>query len=482
MEHKLTRNLLLSVIVCCFGSMYRMGFHMSAVNPTEVILVKSLKKMLKDHYNVENQSTIEWIWGLVAGCFFLAASFGALTSNLLKSHFGRRTGLLISQFIFILGSIAQALAYFSLFELFFIGQLTVGYALGLSASFLTLFIEEIAHPSYSFVLYTCVAIGIEMGAISANVLGINVVLGDEKTWPAVFLFPAIFNILCSVILLFWIHETPIQLLKNSNRSKALESVSFYYQLEDSEAEQRLSDIKKQYTTQSESQEQKSMWRALIDRTNRKALLLSFLTSTTTNFSGILGIALFGTNLFSTIGLNSTTAGFVNAGIFSFSCIGLLISLSFAKNISHRRLLLIGIPVMCMVNVGFIFVLSLKIVSLLVIDLYLFLCQNVTLQAALLGTLMIVFCLAFSNSVEKVMWYNGTAITQPQYIDATSSLTVAITYFTAFLAPFFFSPLKGAVGQWSFMLFIIELIAAWIVFFIWYPNHQTNSITETLLNA
>ncbi|KAI6213088.1 hypothetical protein M3Y94_00108400 [Aphelenchoides besseyi] len=125
----------------------------------------------------------------------------------------------------------------------------------------------------------------------------------------------------------------------------------------------------------------------------------------------------------------TTAGFVNAGVFSSSLFGLFLALFFAKNISHRSLLLIGIPVMCVVNVGFIIVLSLKI--------------NVNLQAALLGTLMIVFCLAFSNSVEKVMWYNGTTFTQPQYIDATSSLTVAITYFTAFLAPFFFSPFEGS---------------------------------------
>ncbi|KAI6237527.1 Solute carrier family 2, facilitated glucose transporter member 1-like protein [Aphelenchoides besseyi] len=406
MKQTCSQTLVILVVLCCS---FRMGYNMSAVNPTEAVLVDLLKKMLKDHYNVENQSTTEWIWGLVTGCFFLAATFGALSFNVLKSHFGRRTGLLISQFIFIFGSVIQALAYFSLFELFILGQVIIGCALGLSASFLTLFIEEVAHSSSASTLYTLIAIAIEIGTTMANIIGVDVLLGNEKTWPAVFLFPAIFNSLCSVILLFWIHETPIQLLKNSNRSKALESVSFYYQLEDSEAEQRLSEIEKQYTTQSESQEQKSMWKALIDRTNRKALLLSFLTSTTTNFSGILGIAIFGTGLFFKIGLSS----------------------------------------------------------------------NVNLQAALLGTLMIVFCLAFSNSVEKVMWYNGTTFTQPQYIDATSSLTVAITYFTAFLAPFFFSPLKGAVEQWSFMLFIVELIAAWIVFFIWYPKkslqvHPTDS--------
>ncbi|KAI6185427.1 Solute carrier family 2, facilitated glucose transporter member 1-like protein [Aphelenchoides besseyi] len=397
MEQNLSHTLVILVVICCS---FRMGYNMSAVNPTEAILVELLKQMLKEHFNVQNQSMTEWIYGLVTGSFFLAATFGALSFNALKSHFGRRTGLLISQFIFIFGSVIQALAYFSLFELFIIGQVIIGYALGLSASFLTLFIEEVAHSSSASTLYTLIAIAIEIGTTMANIIGVDVLLGNEKTWPAVFLFPVIFNGLCSVILLFWIHETPIQLLKNSNRSKALESIAFYYQLEGTKAEERLSEIEKQFNTQ-------------------------------------------------------TTAGFVNAGVFSSSLFGLFLALFFAKNISHRLLLLIGIPVMCVVNVGFIVVLSLKL--------------NVNLQATLLGTLMIVFCLAFSNSVEKVMWYNGTTFTQPQYIDATSSLTVAVTYFTAFLAPFFFSPLKGTVDQWSFMLFIVELIAVWIVFFIWYPK-------------
>ncbi|KAI6223154.1 Solute carrier family 2, facilitated glucose transporter member 1-like isoform X3 [Aphelenchoides fujianensis] len=454
MAPKIPRNSLVAVLICCLGVPFRFGFHLSATNPTDALLRERLNATICAHYGQLDDGALAWVWSLTCGVFFLSATFGALAYNLFGHRMKRRTGLLVSQILFIVGSFVAASAYFETFELFFVGQVIYGAALGFGGSVLTLFIEEISHASYAGTFFTLIALTIEVGTLIANVVGINVILGRPSTWPLIWLLPVPLNVICIVFLLFFAHETPPRLLKEGRKEEAIKSLRFYCGLEEATAIQRLTETERQYTSAG-SQMQRTMWQALSNRANWRPLFLSALTNTTTNFSGIMAIAMFGATIFGKVGLNETQAGIANAGVFASSLVGLIFAIFFVGDFSHRLLLADWHPG----DVEF----------------------DVLWKAILMGAGIVVFCLAFSNSVEKVMWFNGSFklsrtcqslganYTPAEFLEANSSITLAVTYFTAFLAPLLFFPAMEAWNGWSFMLFIPVLVFSFVVFLVWYPK-------------
>ncbi|KAI6222877.1 Solute carrier family 2, facilitated glucose transporter member 3 [Aphelenchoides fujianensis] len=439
MAPKIPRNSLIAVLICCLGVPFRFGFHLSATNPTDALLRERLNATISAHYGQLDDGALAWVWSLTCGVFFLSATFGALAYNFFGHRMKRRTGLLVSQVLFIIGSFVAASAYFDTFELFFCGQVTYGAALGFGGSVLTLFIEEILHASYAGTFFTLIALTIEVGTLLANVVGINVILGRPSTWPLIWLLPVPLNILCIVFLLFFAHETPPRLLKEGRKEEAIKSLRFYCGLEEAEAIQRLAETEKQYTSAG-SQMQRTMWQALSSRANWRPLFLSALTNTTTNFSGIMAIAMFGATIFGKVGLNETQAGIANAGVFASSLVGLIFAIFFVGDFSHRLLLLIGIPVMFAVDCVFLVLVEVEF--------------DVLWKAILMGAGIVVF------------WANYTP---PEFLEANSSITLAVTYFTAFLAPLLFFPAMEAWEGWSFMLFIPVLVFSFVVFLVWYPK-------------
>jgi len=450
---------LLAVIITTFGTSFRLGYNACIMNPTAGVLQKLLNNTIKNHYTNQQpigDASFGWIWALSASIVFLGAMFGAFILILFCKNMGRRIGLIVSQVIFIIGSTLSACAYFKVFELFVLGQFVVGIALGFSASILTPYIDEISDKSYSYILFTLVAISVEIGTSIANFLGVDVILGSENLWPVAFMFPVIFNIICLIFLLLPKMETPVYLIRKDKKELALKSIQFYFRLNLDEAQEKLRQIEKDMK-ETNNLVQKSAWQAIKERKNRKALCISLLTTIIMNFSGILAITVYGTELMVKYSNNNnTTAGFANFGVFTASLFGLIFALFVIRNASHRLLLLIGLPAMLIVDVLFIVVME---------------TTKGTVNLVLISALIVAFCLAFSNSIEKVTFFYGAMYTSPEYIQAVSSITVVVTYFAGFSASATFYPLNNKIGPYAFLMFIIPLAIVWVCFFIWYPKEN-----------
>jgi len=268
-------------------------------------------------------------------------------------------------------------------------------------------------------------------------------------------------------------ETPVYLLKKGKRDLALKSVQFYFQLSQDDAEEKLLLIEERMLMAGDSI-QKSAWKAITERKNRKALCMSILTSSIMNFSGIIAITIYGTELLTRYGgLSSTTAGFVNCFVFTSSLAGLILAIFVIKDLSHRRLLLVGLPLLLLIDILFLIVM---------------LTTKDTLAFILLAVLIVAFCLVFSNTIEKVTAFYGSKYTSPEYIDAVSSITVVSIYLNAFLASTIFYPINNRIHEYSFMIFIIALILSWICFLVWYPSTEVQytsgdqSVSETSSNS
>jgi len=459
---------LLTVIATTFGTSFRFGYNACLMNPTADVLRNVLNNTIKNHYTNQqpiSATAFDWIWALSASILFLGATIGALTLVLFCKNMGRRTGLIISQVIFIIGSLLSASAYFGWFELLVLGQFIVGFALGFSDSIMTPYIDEISDKFYSYILYNLVAISSEVGTSIANFLGINVILGGKLLWPLAFVFPVIFNVICLIIFLGPKLETPVYLLRKGKKEMALKSVQYYFELEPDEAHKKLREIEKKIS-KTHSLIQKSPWQAITDQNSRRALCMSILTAIIMNFSGILAIIVYGTSLFEKYSqFNNTESGLANFGVFTTSLFGLLFALFVVRDTSHRLLLLIGLPVMLVIDVFLMVVMKTTT-------------RMHTLALALIGVLIISFCLTFSNSIEKVTFFYGAMYTSPDCIDSISSIAVVVTYLSGFVASTIFFPLDHAFDAYSFLMFIIPLAIVWICFFIWYPKDKVKPVKET----
>ena len=167
--------------------MFQFGFSATALNVPQTtvedfFIIAFKKRGMGDL----SRSDARTYFSIATSLFLVGGIFGALATSWIADKFGRKSGLVYSQFISIVGAILGVLCEpYNSFEMLFVSRLFVGFSSGLHTVLVPLYVSEIA-PIYmrgsAGVLCT---LANTLGLLFAMVLGLTELLGCEKFWSII---------------------------------------------------------------------------------------------------------------------------------------------------------------------------------------------------------------------------------------------------------------------------------------------------------
>ena len=123
---------------------------------------------------------LDLLWSLIVSIFLLGGILGALFGGWLANKYGRRNALIITSYFNIVG----AMSFFvskpaEMFELLIVARFFTGIAAGSVTGVLPMYLIEIAPKSMIGIMGVICPLGMNIGLLSAQVLGLNWIFGTN---------------------------------------------------------------------------------------------------------------------------------------------------------------------------------------------------------------------------------------------------------------------------------------------------------------
>ncbi|XP_014118131.1 PREDICTED: solute carrier family 2, facilitated glucose transporter member 4, partial [Pseudopodoces humilis] len=197
------------------------GFHIGVINAPQ--------KVLEGEYNATwarrwgsppPPQTISLLWALSVAIFSVGGMGTALAGGAMAERLGRKGALLATNGLAVVGGALMGGAKLGpTYTLIILGRFVVGAYSGLVSVLVPLYVGEVAPLRLRGALGTLHQLGIVLGILAAQVLGLRALLGTPAAWPALFgagLLPAALQLL----LLPLCPESPRFLLARGQRGRA----------------------------------------------------------------------------------------------------------------------------------------------------------------------------------------------------------------------------------------------------------------------
>ncbi|XP_054266048.1 facilitated trehalose transporter Tret1-2 homolog isoform X2 [Macrosteles quadrilineatus] len=194
------------VLLCCLANSALLGSGMS-LGFTAVALPYML---MPDSTLPIDQDEASWIASLAS----IATPVGCLLSGHLLDRFGRRTALLVISAPLILGWLLIGLSP-SLIQMY-LGRISTGIGTGLCSIPATVYAAEVADSSIRGWLVTGTSVSIAMGVVIVYTLGALL----KSQWQLVALICAAFPVLTTVLVFFFLPESPVWLVAKNRLEDA----------------------------------------------------------------------------------------------------------------------------------------------------------------------------------------------------------------------------------------------------------------------
>jgi len=195
--------LLISTIAAIGGLLF--GFDTGVISGALAFISSSF------HLTIENTFIKEMIVSAVP----IGALIGALLSGKSSNKLGRRSSIIVSAVLFILGTLITSLA-FSVYMVM-LGRLVMGFAVGLSVMTVPMYLSEVSPPSIRGTAVFLFQLAITIGILVAFI--INYIFANDENWRMMFAVAVLPAIVLWVGMLF-LPNSPRWLLLKGKKEEA----------------------------------------------------------------------------------------------------------------------------------------------------------------------------------------------------------------------------------------------------------------------
>jgi SP family arabinose:H+ symporter-like MFS transporter len=425
---KFTRLIFISIVAALGGLLF--GFDIAIITGAGPYLVQTFEL---------NNIQEGWAYSsLLFGCIFGAAVAGRITDAI-----GRKKILIIVAVLFALTSIGSALA-FNLNSLV-VARICGGIAVGAASTVSPMYISEITPKRYRGSLVSMYQLFIVTGILVSYL--INYMLNDvgENNWRWMFATGAVPSLLF-LITLFLVPETPRYLYKKGAKERALEVLDMVNSQEES---------KKQIREIHESlQVGSNGFRALLDPSLRKVMLVGFGLAVFVQLSGINTIIDYAPKIFTTAGWRLDTGLFATFGLGIVNFIFTWVSILVIDKFGRRPLYVVG-------SLGQV----LTLLSLSILDF------SGNFKGIAVLIIVMIYLAFFASCIGPVFWtymseifpnrIRGTALSVPVFTQWIFNALVVLVF-----------PLMLTRLQSSYTFLIIFMMAAGQLLFAWKYMQET----------
>ncbi len=377
---------------------------------------------------------------------------GAAIGGTLADHFGRRKVLIWVALLFVVGAIGTALAPGVL--LLALGRVVVGIAIGIASFTAPLYISEISPANVRGTLVSLNQLMITIGIVCSYLA--DYALADARAWRWMFGVAAIPALIMLIGLLF-VPESPRWYMRQGLRDVARTVLSRIRSGSDVNVE--LNDI------ESSLGKQEGSWRELLSPALRPALIIGIGLAAFQQFTGINTVIYYAPTIFQLAGMQSKSVAILaTAGVGVVNVLMTVVALWLLDRAGRRPLLLWGI-------VGMI--ISLGVLGF---GFYSPSLAHVLARVSVISVMLYVAC--FAISLGPVFWLMISEI-YPLKIRgrAMGVATVSNWGSNGIVALTFLSLLQWLGNAWTFWVYALVGVAAWIFVYRLVPETKGKTLEE-----
>uniref|UniRef100_A0A4W5Q3R1 Solute carrier family 2, facilitated glucose transporter member 5 n=1 Tax=Hucho hucho TaxID=62062 RepID=A0A4W5Q3R1_9TELE len=342
---KLTVVLTLATLISAFGSSFQYGYNVAVINSPSPFIQQFYNTTYVERYGQPMEdSFLTLLWSLSVSMYPLGGFFGSLMVAPLVNKLGRKGTLLFNNIFSIVPAMMMGVSEIAKsYEIIIVARVIVGICAGLSSNVVPMYLGELSPKNLRGAIGVVPQLFVTIGILSAQVLGIRSILGNNTGWPLMLGLTGI-PALVELLLLPFFPESPrymlIQRGDDKTARRALQRLRGWEDVDGELDEMRLED-------QSERAKGRlSVLNLLSLRSLRWQLISIVAMNMGQQLSGINAIYYYADSIYSSAGVKENDIQNVTVGTGAVNVFMTITAVFIVEAAGRRLLLLIGFGICC----------------------------------------------------------------------------------------------------------------------------------------
>ncbi|KAI8434596.1 hypothetical protein MSG28_003134 [Choristoneura fumiferana] len=314
-----SRYLVLAGAATTLGCSLPVGYNIGVINTPAKVLKHFVNGSVIAHYDIALDDTwLSVLWSSVVSIFIVGGCTGSILGALLADNLGRRKATVLTSVISVIGAVIFLVCQVAnSVELLILGRLIVGLSAGLTTSIVPMYLSELAPPALTGAMGVACPMGVNVGVLVGQVMGLDFLLGGVDLWPYLLAAYAVLVIIC-IPFLFILPESPKYLYVVKREEEfALQELSRLRGMSPSILTEDLELLREEVlaveTAALSGAQRWSMLRVLRDPRLRLLLLLTCTMQAGQQTSGINAVFYYSDIIFTNAGLSRLGAQYATIG-------------------------------------------------------------------------------------------------------------------------------------------------------------------------
>uniref|UniRef100_A0A673IR47 Solute carrier family 2, facilitated glucose transporter member 1-like n=1 Tax=Sinocyclocheilus rhinocerous TaxID=307959 RepID=A0A673IR47_9TELE len=352
---QVTWCLMFCVSTAVIGSL-QFGFNTGVINAPDVKVKNFIRNVTVERTGEPmDESTLTTLWSVTVSIFNVGGMIGSLSVSTLVDKLGRRKSMLLSNILALIGGLLMGLSNMcNSYELIIVGRLVIGAFCGLCTGLTPMYVGEIAPTALRGAFGTLHQLGVVIGILIAQILGLESLLGSQSLWPLLLALTAVPAVLQSVMLIFC-PESPRYLLISLNQEDEARQVLIRLRGH-SDVEDDIREMKEEAMKMS-MEKKVSIPELFRNSAYRQPIIIAIILQLSQQLSGINAVIYYSTEIFRNAGITGPV--FATIGVGAVNTLFTVISLFLVERAGRRTLHMIGLAGMAVCTL--LMTISLKLV-------------------------------------------------------------------------------------------------------------------------
>uniref|UniRef100_A0A8C6WYW3 Solute carrier family 2 member 1 n=1 Tax=Neogobius melanostomus TaxID=47308 RepID=A0A8C6WYW3_9GOBI len=334
-EPKVTPSLLMAVGSAVLGSL-QFGYNTGVINAPQRSFYN--ETWLWRFSEPISHPALTALWSLTVAIFPVGGMIGSFSVGLFVNRFGRKNSMLGANVLAVLSAALMGLSQLaSSFEMLIVGRFVVGVFCGLCTGFVPMYVEEISPTTLRGALGTLHQLGVVIGILLAQILGLEWLLGSLSLWPVLLSFTVLPALLQCVLLPFC-PESPRYLLINCSQESEAHEVLVKLRGTENVAEDMQEMREESHRMQQETSV--SILELLRTPAYKQPLMVAVMLQLSQQLSGINAVFYYSTGIFEKAGVSQPVYATIGTGVVNTAFT--VVSLFVVERVGRRPLHLIGL--------------------------------------------------------------------------------------------------------------------------------------------
>uniref|UniRef100_A0A663LSM4 Solute carrier family 2, facilitated glucose transporter member 5 n=1 Tax=Athene cunicularia TaxID=194338 RepID=A0A663LSM4_ATHCN len=461
-QQKMTLTLALVSLISGFGSSFQYGYNVSVINsPAPYMQDFYNKTYFKRNGVAMDRSFQTLLWSLTVSMYPLGGFFGSLMVWPLVNNCGRKGTLLINNLFSIAAALLMGTSELAeTFEVIIFSRIVMGIFAGLASNVVPMFLGEVSPKNLRGAIGIVPQLFITVGILVAQILGLNVILGNAGGWPLLLGLTGIPSLIQALTLPFFPESPRYLLIQKGDEERARQALQKLRGCNDVDDE-----IEEMYQEDwSEKEEGRFSALSLCTFRGLRWQLISIVVMMMgQQLSGVNAVFYYADRIFQSAGVESSNVQYVTVSIGAINVVMTLLAVLIVESLGRRILLLAGF--------------GLCSVSCAVLTLALNLQTTVSWMSYLSIVCVVVYIIGHAIGASPIPFVMITEMFLQSSRPAAFMVGGLVHWLCNFTVGLVFLYMEAGLGPYSFLVFCAICVATAVYIFFIVPETKNKTFIE-----